>query len=157
MSGINPQGCQVFSFKHRAPRSCSMIFSAHHAFPARTRADRHLQPLLLREVLIVRVHPEILSRRKPARRSHRPGLHLESSGIARSPGWRHLASQRNAHPQVLLHLSKENKRKRFLARIDEPHRTGIQASRRRRKRKILEAVHEAYEACLAATAPARAW
>ena len=48
MSGINPQGCQVFSFKHPSTDELAHDFSvAHHPRSAGTRQDRHLQPLLL--------------------------------------------------------------------------------------------------------------
>jgi polyphosphate kinase 2 (PPK2 family) len=47
MSGINPQGCEVFSFKHPAPRTWNTIFSGARPLPAGTRAHRHFQPLLL--------------------------------------------------------------------------------------------------------------
>ena len=49
MSGVNPQGCQVFSFKHPSADGTAARFSlAHHARSAGTRADRHFQPILLR-------------------------------------------------------------------------------------------------------------
>ena len=49
MSGVNPQGCQVFSFKHPSATELEHDFSlAHHARSAGTRTDRHLQPILLR-------------------------------------------------------------------------------------------------------------
>ena len=48
MSGVNPQGCQVFSFKHPSADRAGARFSlAHHARSAGARADRHLQPVLL--------------------------------------------------------------------------------------------------------------
>jgi hypothetical protein len=49
MSGVNPQGCQVFSFKHPSLEELDHhFFMAHPALPPRTRAYRHLQPFLPR-------------------------------------------------------------------------------------------------------------
>ena len=49
MSGVNPQGCQVFSFKHPSADGTGSRFSlAHDPVPAGARPDRHLQPVLLR-------------------------------------------------------------------------------------------------------------
>ena len=49
MSGVNPQGCQVYSFKASFTGGAGSRFSlAHHSLPSRTRPHRHLQPVLLR-------------------------------------------------------------------------------------------------------------
>lgn len=50
MSGVDPQGCQVFSFKHPSPIELQhdLLSLPHHARSARARANRHLQPVLLR-------------------------------------------------------------------------------------------------------------
>ena len=49
MSGVNPQGCQVFSFKHpSAARAAARLSLAHHTRSAGTRPDRHLQQIILR-------------------------------------------------------------------------------------------------------------
>lgn len=54
MSGVNPQGCQVFSFKHPSPRRTAARFPlAHYPRPARTRQDRHLQSLLTAEAPVL--------------------------------------------------------------------------------------------------------
>ena len=48
MSGVNPQGCQVFSFKHPSATAAAARFPlAHHARSAGTWTDRHLQPVIL--------------------------------------------------------------------------------------------------------------
>ncbi|HUE65021.1 MAG TPA: ADP-polyphosphate phosphotransferase [Rhizomicrobium sp.] len=118
MSGINPQGCQVFSFKHPS------VSELAHDFLWRTTRDlpeRGRIGLFNRsyyeEVLIVRVHPEILR-----------GENLPNGG---AKIWehrfrsirdfeRHLHANGTRILKFFLHLSKEEQRTRFLARIDEP-------------------------------------
>jgi len=61
MSGVNPEGCEVFSFKQPSADELQHDFSVAHDVPSsRTRAHRHLQSFLLRGSVVVRVHPEIL-------------------------------------------------------------------------------------------------
>ena len=121
MSGVNPQGCQVFSFKH--PSSAEL----QHDFLWRTTRDLPERGRIgifnrsyYEEVLIVRVHPEL----------------LDSEGLADAPHggktvWhgryrsivdleRHLHNNGTRIVKFFLHLSQEEQRKRFLARIDEP-------------------------------------
>src|SRR5450755_2336812 len=133
MSGINPQGCQVFSFKH--PSAAEL----QHDFLWRTTRDlpeRGRIGIFNRSyyevVLIARVHPEILRGeslpdRPDSRGKHgKHGKHGKQRDVwqSRFESIRDLESHldRNGTRIVkfFLHLSKDEQRKRFLARIDDP-------------------------------------
>jgi PPK2 family polyphosphate:nucleotide phosphotransferase len=152
MSGINPQGCQVFSFKE--PSAAEM----EHDFLWRT--TRVLPPRgyigifnrsYYEEVLIVRVHPKIL----------RTEL-VDSSLYASDKVWkgryasivdfeRHLHRNGTRIVKFFLHLSKDEQRKRFLARIDEPQKNWKFSMADIREREYWKEYMRAYEECLSAT------
>src|SRR5712691_11333882 len=115
---------------------------AHHAFPARARAHRYLQPLLLRGGADRARASGDPARRKAARRAHRLRLHLEGAVSLDRRAGGPPEPQRNAHPQVLP-ASFEGGTAQALPRA---HRRPAQEleiqPRRRRGKKILEAVHE---------------
>jgi len=109
MSGVNRKGCQVFSFKHPSAQDPNSRFSlAHERCACRARPHRHFQPLVLREVLVVRVHPEIsrlsACRARPAiatncgRGRYRSIVDLE----------RHLTANGTRIVKFFLHLSKRS-------------------------------------------------
>jgi PPK2 family polyphosphate:nucleotide phosphotransferase len=152
MSGINPQGCQVTSFK--APSAAEL----EHDFLWRT--TRALPPRgyigifnrsYYEEVLIVRVHPKILHTEL-----------VDSSLYASSKVWegryrsiidfeRHLHRNGTRIVKFFLHLSKDEQRKRFLARIDEPNKNWKFSSADIREREYWKDYMRAYEECLNAT------
>jgi PPK2 family polyphosphate:nucleotide phosphotransferase len=123
MSGVNPQGCQVFSFKHPSATELThdFLWRTTAVLPERGKIgifDRSYYE----DVLIVRVHPEIL---------HSQGLPEEL--LDEKTIWdrrfrsivdmeRHLHQNGTRIIKFFLHLSKEEQRKRFLARIDEPEK-----------------------------------
>jgi polyphosphate kinase 2 (PPK2 family) len=72
MSGVNPQGCQVFSFKGPSSEDLDHDFMWRVQVSARTWAHWHLQPQLYEETLAVRVHPEFPAKQAAAR----PRRHL---------------------------------------------------------------------------------
>src|SRR5258706_4395593 len=120
MSGINPQGCQVFSFKHPSPAELA------HDFLWRTTRDLPERGKIgifnrsyYEEVLIVRVHPEILQ----AENLPDMGKHVWDQRFRSIVDLeRHLHDNGTRIVKFFLHLSKEEQRKRFLARIDQPDR-----------------------------------
>jgi polyphosphate kinase 2 (PPK2 family) len=134
MSGVNPQGCQVFSFKHPS------VTELQHNFLWRTTGELPERGRIgifnrsyYEEVLIARVHPEILRGEGLPSAAHdekaiwheryRSIVHLE----------RHLNGNGTHIIKFFLHLSKEEQRKRFLQRIDEPEKNwkfGARTSRR---------------------------
>jgi len=152
MSGVNPQGCQVFSFKH--PSAAEL----EHDFLWRTTRDLPGRGKIgifnrsyYEEVLITRVHPEIL------RNEGLPDAALEKKKV-----WRHryrsiVDLERHLHEngtrivKFFLHLSNEEQRKRFLARIDEPEKNWKFSSNDITERGFWEDYRRAYEECISAT------
>ena len=123
MSGVNPQGCQVFSFKH--PSAVEL----HHDFLWRTTRNLPERGRIgifnrsyYEEALIVRVHPEILrSEAIPDLPRHDEDFWRERYRSINQLE-RHLHANGTRIVKFFLHISKEEQRKRFLARIDEPEK-----------------------------------
>ena len=152
MSGINPQGCQVFSFKH--PSATELL----HDFLWRTTRDLPERGRIgifnrsyYEEVLITRVHPEILSaERLPDRpRSARAFWRQRFHSINELE--QHLHRNGTRVIKFFLHLSKEEQRKRFLARIDDPQKNWKFSVDDIKERKYWEHYMTAFEQCLGAT------
>jgi len=149
MSGINPQGCQVFSYKH--PSASELA----HDFLWRTTRDLPERGKIgifnrsyYEEVLIVRVHPEIL------RGENLPGngKHVWDHRFRSIKGLeRHLHANGTRVLKFFLHLSKEEQRKRFLARIDQPDKNWKFSAGDVEERKFWKDYMDAYQACLPAT------
>jgi PPK2 family polyphosphate:nucleotide phosphotransferase len=152
MSGINPQGCQVFSFKHPSATELEhdFLWRSTQCLPERGRIGIFNRSYY-EEVLIVRVHPEILRSQNltgqphdeaaiwPAR--YRSILDLEN----------HLYRNNTRIIKFFLHLSEEEQRKRFLDRIDEPEKNWKFSAADMEERKFWKQYMHAYEACLGAT------
>jgi PPK2 family polyphosphate:nucleotide phosphotransferase len=152
MSGVNPQGCQVFSFKHPSAAELS------HDFLWRTNAflpERGMIGIFNRsyyeEVLIVRVHPEIL---------HSQGLPpevLEERTIWKGRYRSIVNLERHLHQngtriiKFFLHISKGEQRKRFLARIDEPQKNWKLSQGDIEEMKLWKEYRRAYQDCMAST------
>lgn len=122
MSGVNPQGCEVFSFKAPSPEELDhdFLWRAGRRLPERGRIGifnrSHYE-----EVLIVRVHPEILA-----------GEEIPDALVTKRI-WeqryedinafeRHLARNGTAILKFFLNVSKKEQKKRFLARLDDPEK-----------------------------------
>jgi PPK2 family polyphosphate:nucleotide phosphotransferase len=152
MSGVNPQGCQVFSFKHPSPAELQhdFLWRTTRDLPERGRIGIFNRSYY-EEVLIARVHPEI----------------LRSEGIPDAPRddkviWsqryrsivnleRHLHENGTRIVKFYLHISKEEQRKRLLARIDEPEKNWKLSLTDIEERKFWKRYMTAYERCLGAT------
>jgi PPK2 family polyphosphate:nucleotide phosphotransferase len=152
MSGINPQGCQVFSFKH--PSATELL----HDFLWRTTRDLPERGRIgifnrsyYEEVLIARVHPEIL------RNEGLPDLPTGDKAIWASRYRSILNLERHLHDngtrviKFFLHLSKEEQRQRFLQRIDEPEKNWKFSQADIEERAFWPQYMKAYEKCLSAT------
>jgi PPK2 family polyphosphate:nucleotide phosphotransferase len=157
MSGVNPQGCQVFSFKH--PSAVEL----EHDFLWRTTRDLPERGRIgifnrsyYEEVLIARVHPEILrSEAIPDTPHHDKQVwHDRYRSIVDLE--RHLHGNGTRIIKFFLHLSKEEQRKRFLARIDEPEKNWKFSAADIAERKFWKQYMKAYEQCLTATSTGRA-
>jgi PPK2 family polyphosphate:nucleotide phosphotransferase len=152
MSGVNPQGCQVFSYKHPSANELQhdFLWRTTRDLPERGRIGIFNRSYY-EEVLIVRVHPEI----------------LRNEGVAASPLdektiWhqryhsiveleRHLFRNDTRIIKFYLHLSPEEQRKRFLARIDAPQKNWKFSMADIEERKFWKHYMKAYEKCLSAT------
>ncbi len=152
MSGVNPQGCEVFSFKQ--PSTTELL----HDFLWRTSRDLPERGRIgifnrsyYEEVLIARVHPEIL---------HSEGL--PEALLAKSAIWqdryrsitdleRHLHANGTVILKVYLHMSKDEQRKRFIARIDEPEKNWKFSLADVKERGFWNQYMAAFEECLTAT------
>ena len=152
MSGVNPQGCQVFSFKHPSPTELQhdFLWRTTRDLPERGRIGIFNRSYY-EEVLIARVHPEILrSEAIPGTPHHdRKVWHDRYRSIADIE--RHLHVNGTRIIKFYLHLSKEQQRKRFLARIDEPGKNWKFSLADVTERKFWKQYMKAYEECLTAT------
>jgi PPK2 family polyphosphate:nucleotide phosphotransferase len=152
MSGVNPQGCQVFSFKHPSATELQhdFLWRTTRDLPERGRIGIFNRSYY-EEVLVVRVHPELLG----------------GEGIPDPPNdakaiWdqryrsitnleRHLHANGTRIVKFFLHLSKEEQRKRFLARIDHPEKNWKFSMADIEERKYWKQYMSAYADCLSAT------
>jgi PPK2 family polyphosphate:nucleotide phosphotransferase len=156
MSGINPQGCQVYSFKHPSAEELDhdFLWRTQRALPERGRIGIFNRSYY-EEVLIVRVHPEILRAQKvPQRQLDGDGVwHKRYRSIADMEA--HLERNGTRIAKFFLHVSKDEQRKRFLARIDEPEKNWKFSRQDVEERKVWKDYMRAYEACLGATSSKR--
>ncbi|OXC73396.1 ADP-polyphosphate phosphotransferase [Caballeronia sordidicola] len=155
MSGVNPQGCQVFSFKHPSPTELEhdFLWRTTRDLPERGRIGIFNRSYY-EEVLIVRVHPEILrSERLPdALLDEGEVWHNRYRSIVDFE--RHLYSNGTRIIKFFLHLSEEEQRKRFLARIDEPDKNWKFSLADIEERKFWKQYMTAFEECISATSTA---
>jgi PPK2 family polyphosphate:nucleotide phosphotransferase len=152
MSGVNPQGCQVFSFKHPGPTELKhdFLWRTTRDLPERGRIGIFNRSYY-EEVLILRVHPGILQSEglPDAPHDDKTLWHDRYRSITNLE--RHLNVNGTRIIKFFLHLSKEEQRKRFLARIDEPEKNWKFSLADIHERKYWEQYMKAYEACLSAT------
>lgn len=151
LSGINPEGCQVFSFKQPSAEELK------HDFLWRTTCrlpERGIIGIFNRsyyeEVLVVRVHPEMLDNEgRPESQNKRKLWKERYRSIVDSE--EHLYRNGTRIVKIFLHLSKEEQRKRFLARIDDPEKNWKLSLADIHERKYWKDYQKAYEDCLHAT------
>jgi PPK2 family polyphosphate:nucleotide phosphotransferase len=156
MSGVNPQGCDVHSFKAPSPHDLDhdFLWRTHTACPERGRIGIFNRSYY-EEVGVTRVHPKLLE----AERLPDP---LVSKHI-----WDERYEDINAHERYLarngtvirkffLHLSKTEQRRRFLARLDEPSKNWKFSLDDVKEREFWPAYQAAYETAIRGTATKRA-
>ncbi len=156
MSGVNPQGCQVYSFK--APSEVEL----QHDFLWRTTRDLpergHIgifNRSYYEEVLVVRVHPEILkSQRTPASLVGKKIWEERFEDI--SCFERHMARSGTVIRKFFLNVSKKEQQKRFLERLEEPEKNWKFSASDVRERACWDAYQEAYEDMIRNTATEQA-
>ena len=152
MSGVNPQGCRVYSFKHpsEAELAHDFLWRTTQALPERGQIGIFNRSYY-EEVLIVRVHPNILDSEglPPAELDeknvwqgrYRSIVDLES----------HLHRNGTVVVKFFLHISAEEQRKRFLQRIDEPDKNWKFSQADIEERAFWKQYMQAYGECLSAT------
>ncbi len=152
MSGVNPQGCQVFSFKHPSATELQhdFLWRTTRDLPERGRIGIFNRSYY-EEVLIVRVHPEILRSEALAEPPHDRKTLWRERYRSIAGFERHLHANGTRIIKFFLHLSKEEQRKRFLARIDAPEKNWKFSLADIEERKFWKDYMAAYEACLGAT------
>ncbi|HKK20461.1 MAG TPA: ADP-polyphosphate phosphotransferase [candidate division Zixibacteria bacterium] len=152
MSGVNPQGCQVFSFKQPSFEELEhdFLWRAIRKLPERGRIGIFNRSYY-EEVLVVRVHPEILQNQAlPEKALNHPHFwkHRYSSILGLE---RHLYRNGTRTVKFFLHLSKDEQRRRFLARIEDPDKNWKFSQADMKERERWQDYQQAYEACLSAT------
>ena len=154
MSGVNPQGCQVFSFQHPSAQELQhdFLWRTTRDLPERGRIGIFNRSYY-EEVLIVRVHSSILhSEGLPDPAADESVWHDRYRSIVDLE--RHLHANGTRIVKVFLHLSKEEQRKRLLARIDEPDKNWKFSAADIAERKFWDAYMQAYGQALSATSTA---
>ena len=152
MSGVNPAGCQVWSFKQPSADELEHDFLWRTTFRLPERGQIGIfNRSYYEEVLVVRVHPEIL-------RSQGLSEELRDEKTIWEERYRsivdleeHLHRNGTRIIKVFLHVSKDEQRKRFLERIDEPDKNWKFSLADIHERKYWKQYMKAYEACLNAT------
>jgi len=157
MSGVNPQGCQVYSFKHPSAEELDhdFLWRTTRFLPERGRIGIFNRSYY-EEVLIVRVHPQILrSQALPGEILNDPDIWMRRyRSIVDLENHLHRNGTRTI--KFFLHISKEEQRKRFLKRIDEPDKNWKFEFGDLEERKLWKQYRKAYEDCLSATSTRRA-
>jgi PPK2 family polyphosphate:nucleotide phosphotransferase len=149
MSGVNPEGCEVFSFKQPTPEELQhdFLWRSTCRLPERGRIGIFNRSYY-EEVLVVRVHPEIL------RNQRLPEELLDDKSIWKDRCRSIVELEKHLHRngtkivKIFLHLSEEEQRKRFLSRIDEPDKNWKLSSADMHERKYWKDYVKAYEVCL---------
>ena len=152
MSGVNPQGCEVSSFKQPSTEELEhdFLWRTTLRLPERGRIGIFNRSYY-EEVLVVRVHPEMLRNQGLSEElrdqkniwdeRYRSIMDMES----------HLYRNGTRTVKIFLHLSKTEQRERFLARIDDPNKNWKFSLADIHERKYWKRYMEAYEACLPKT------
>jgi PPK2 family polyphosphate:nucleotide phosphotransferase len=156
MSGVNPQGCQVYSFKQPSPEELDhdFLWRSVKCLPERGRIGIFNRSYY-EETLVVRVHEEILARQKlPA------GLVTKDIWDERLRDIRnfedYLARQGTVVVKFFLHVSRKAQKKRFLERLDKPEKNWKFSPADVLERRYWDRYMEAFQDAIRATASKRA-
>ena len=121
MSGVNPQGCQVFSFKKPSVEELDhdFLWRCSRCLPERGRIGIFNRSYY-EDVLVVKVHPELLGRESPRRRDRKKFWKNRYEDI--NAFERHLVRNGTIVLKFFLNVSKSEQKKRFLERLDQPEK-----------------------------------
>jgi PPK2 family polyphosphate:nucleotide phosphotransferase len=156
MSGVNPQGCEVFSFKQPSAEDLAHDFMWRYAkcFPERGRIGIFNRSYY-EEVLIVRVHREILERQKLP--PSLVGKRIWDQRLADIANFEdYLTRQGVIILKFFLNLSRKEQKKRFLERLDRPEKQWKFSASDVRERKFWGDYMHAFEEAIRATASKQA-
>jgi PPK2 family polyphosphate:nucleotide phosphotransferase len=151
MSGVNPQGCQVFSFKKPSAEELdhNFLWRYMRCLPERGRIGIFNRSYY-EDVLVVKVHPEILDQLKlpPGKRdkSFWDGRYDDINAFER-----HLSRNGTVILKFFLHVSKEEQKRRFLERLDRPEKHWKFSAADVAERAYWDKYMDAYEDALSAT------
>ena len=152
MSGVNPEGCEVFSFKQPSAEELEhdFLWRTTCRLPERGRIGIFNRSYY-EEVLVVRVHPEILKNEGLSEelRDEKAVWKERYRSIENFESHLHVNGTRVV--KIFLHLSQEEQRKRFLERIDEPDKNWKFSLTDIHERKYWKQYAAAFEECLNAT------
>jgi len=152
MSGINPEGCEVFSFKQPSAEELehNFLWRTTCRLPERGRIGIFNRSYY-EEVLVVRVHPEQLRNEGLSKELRDDKSKWEGRYRSIVDFEKHLDRNSTRIVKVFLHLSKNEQRKRFLARIDDPDKNWKLSLADVHERRFWRDYVKAYEECLSAT------
>jgi PPK2 family polyphosphate:nucleotide phosphotransferase len=159
MSGVNPQGCRVTSFKQPSSEELKhdFLWRTTRALPERGQIGIFNRSYY-EEVLVVRVHPEILVREglPPSVLDERTVWRDRYRSIVEHEN--HLHRNGTLIVKFFLHISAQEQRKRFLQRIDDPEKNWKFSTADIEERAFWNQYMKAYEKCLSATStPEAPW
>jgi PPK2 family polyphosphate:nucleotide phosphotransferase len=152
LTGVNPAGCEVYGFKRPSVEESEhdFLWRTTCRLPARGRIGVFNRSYY-EEVLVVRVHPEILETEGlPEKAIRDPGI-WKQRYRSMNDLERHLDHNGTQVLKFYLHISKKEQRRRFLARLDEPEKNWKFSSADAQERKFWNQYMRAYEECLEAT------
>lgn len=152
MSGINPQGCQVFSFKHPGPEELDhdFLWRSVRCLPERGRIGIFNRSYY-EEVLIVKVEPEILKAQMLPDEMTANKNFWEKRYQSIKEFEKHLQNNGTCVIKFFLNLSKNEQAKRFIQRIDRPDKNWKFSSSDIKVREKWDQYMEVYEDCLSET------
>ncbi|MHB8634374.1 MAG: PPK2 family polyphosphate kinase [Thermoplasmatota archaeon] len=151
-SGVNPQGCQVSSFKPPSPTELAhdFLWRAQTRLPERGHLGIFNRSYY-EELLVARVHPDVLAGEGLPAHDRRAKRFWDHRFQSVRDFERHLVRNGTCVVKIFLHLSKAEQRRRFLARLDEPDKYWKFSLADVRERESWKEYRAAYEACLTAT------
>jgi PPK2 family polyphosphate:nucleotide phosphotransferase len=152
MSGVNPQGVQVFSFKHPSAEELdhNFLWRCTKALPERGRIGIFNRSYY-EEVLIVKVHPQLVAAQRIPSADGSDQKFWEHRYDDINAFERHLARNGTAIVKFFLNISQDEQRQRFLDRINEPEKHWKFSAADVKEREYWDDYMDAYEQCLAAT------